>query len=55
MGGGGEHRHIDADLGDDVLGAYLADAGDGVELGYLVQVRRVSASILAVSWSIWVV
>ena len=38
MGGGGEDGHVGADLGDDVLGADRADAGDGVELGDLVQV-----------------
>ena len=39
MGGGGEDGHIGADLGDDVLGADHSDAGNGVELGDLVQVR----------------
>src|SRR5512133_3467915 len=29
--GGGEHRHVDADLGNDGLGGPLADPGDGVE------------------------
>jgi hypothetical protein len=31
VGGGGEHRHVDPDLGDDGLGGALADPGDGVE------------------------
>ena len=39
MGGGGEHRHVDADLGDDVPGADGPDAGHGVELLDLGQVR----------------
>jgi hypothetical protein len=39
VGSGGEHRHVGADPGDDVLGADRADAGDGVELAGLVQVR----------------
>lgn len=31
MGGGGEHRHVDPELGDHGLGGPLADPGDGVE------------------------
>jgi hypothetical protein len=37
VGGGGEDGHVGADLGDDVLGADRADAGDGVELLHLAQ------------------
>ncbi len=37
MGGGGEHGHVGADLGDDVLGADGPDAVDGVELSRLAQ------------------
>ena len=39
MGGGGEGCHVDADLGDDVLGADFADAVHLVELFHLGQVR----------------
>src|SRR5215211_473239 len=31
VGGAGEHRHVDPDLGDDALGGPLADPGDRVE------------------------
>ena len=31
MGGAGEHRHVDPDLGDDALGGPPADPGDRVE------------------------
>ena len=32
MAGGGEHAHVDTDLGDDALGGPFADPGDGVEM-----------------------
>src|SRR5512133_2181072 len=31
VAGGGEHAHVDPDLGNDRLGGTLADPGDGVE------------------------
>jgi hypothetical protein len=37
--GGGEAGHVHADLGDDLLGAGGADAGDLIELGDLVGER----------------
>jgi hypothetical protein len=40
VGGGGEHGHVGAGLGDDVLGADCPDARHGVELFDLAQVRR---------------
>ena len=39
MGGGGEDRHVGADLGNDVLGGDDAGAGHGVQLLDLAQVR----------------
>ncbi len=39
MGRGGEDGHINADLGDDVLGADQPDAGHRIDLPGLVQVR----------------
>jgi len=39
LGGGGEDRHVGADLGDDVLGADDPDAVELVQLPDLVQVR----------------
>ena len=39
VGGGGEDGHVDADLGDDVLGGDDPGAGHGVELVDLVPVR----------------
>jgi hypothetical protein len=39
VGGGGKDGHAGADLADDVLGADRADAGDGVDLLHLAQVR----------------
>jgi len=38
VAGGGEHGHVDTDLGDDVLGADDPDAVDLVQLPDLVQV-----------------
>ena len=56
MGGGGEDGHIDAGLGDDVLGADRADAVHGVELVHLAQVRGDQRRrSWPVSASIWVV
>jgi hypothetical protein len=55
VGGGGEDGHVSADLGDDVLGADLPDAGHGVELSDLAQVSGDQLLDLSVSASIRVV
>ena len=39
MASGGEAGHVGADLGDEFLGAGLADAGDLIELGHLRRER----------------
>jgi hypothetical protein len=43
----GEHAHVHADLGDDLLGADRADAWDAVELGDLGGVRAVGCPVRA--------
>jgi len=39
VAGGGETGHVGADLGDQFLGAGLADAGDLIQLGHLSRER----------------
>lgn len=60
MLGGGEHRHVGTDLGDDDLRAAATDVGDGHEqLDHLLEgamtslMRSVSAAMSASSSSMW--
>jgi hypothetical protein len=52
VGGGREGGHVDADLGDELLGAYRSDAGHRIQLGDLRHERSDCSSICAVSSSI---
>lgn len=52
---GRETGHIGPDLGDEFLGAGLANAGDFIELGHRAAKGAIASSIRLVRSSIWAV